>query len=659
MKPYNVELFDRNFNFRATALIDSTTFTYKYDYLVREKNTIIVPDYIKIRKNATAGSMGDYTVCTGDYIVVRGEDTTAVAYNNAHVVIKTESVKNGIEITYTDPLVLFDHETFIKVDDIKQQGRTIEAYVYYLLRREFIETTDTSQRIPHLYVEMFSYGDTGYFDYTETDEYYTSINLLNDLLLPAFCNYLVKTEITIDVGNKRAIVLCDFNMRSSYSVIEGDLPNIIHSDYILKQSGDEINKVTLIDLAEENKEYNYYLHASDYSYSSVDTDRITPVKNEIRVVDSDNITEEEFWYKEDRALETIQKYAQYDGNLTNSQISELQGAFGTVYPYIKDMVDPTLTAQWYKDNVGFDELEESISVFHYPIYDFSLYDHYGIPMWGTYKDIAWNDTDELKGGSYYTFRVSKKKSSLAQSDFEFRTQYKGLLPEDADITTPSDHISRFVMADEASPDEVKSVVTYAEEILWWRKDGYKIAYYRFDEISPDTWRVTAYRFMQTVNSDFSHIHLKLPYTVDLRGNKYDSDQETDNINSYYNIRGYINIPVTYSWIKNHIDAYKRTSAYKTAYENYKAAQIDYIMDGYVKKNFVAAKYVHDIEISVSRDDSRVKPLNMKVGDYADIIHNGERYQTMLTGIEQLNNGLIKLIFGTIRVNLTKLLRLNK
>lgn len=659
MKPCRIEIFDRQYNFRATALIDSRNYTCKYDYLTREQNTLILPDTISIRGNSDSGTAGDNTVCTGDFLMIddnlsRKRRPGKTYAPDTWVIVKVENVENGVQITYTDALILFDHEIYVAADDIREKD--IEQLIVEFITQEFIDTTDISQRINNLSYSRDSYGIDGYFEWADTDDYYVTFNLLNDLILPAFSNYLVHTDVDVNIGEKKTVVKTKYLPGLDYLTIEGELPNILDSNYIIRQTGTDINKITIIDIAEENAEYNYYLHASDYSYSSVDTDRITPVMNTVKTVNSDDITEERFWYRETEALKVIQQLVEYNGNLTNAQLSELQRAFEVVYPYVKAMLDPTLSATWYKNNVEFKNICEGSSI-HYPIFDFALYDSRGRQMWATYKDISWDDTDSLKGGSYYTFRISQRKSSIAKTDFEYRVQYKGTLPSDVSVPQPTDHISRFVTADTLTPDEVKSVVKNAEEILWWRKDGRKISYFQFTDIGGGNWQVTETSFTQTVNNNFSHIHLKLPYTVDVRGNIYASDTQTNDINTFYDISGYVNIPVTYSMISSYLNSYKQTAAYQEAFAAYKAAQISFIMDGYVKKNFAAAKYVNNIELVVFQDDSLIDPVNLEIGYHVKVIHGGDTYESIVTGKEYMTGKRIKLVLGMIRTDLTKILKL--
>lgn len=655
MKPYNIEIFDRNYNFRASALIDKEGFIHKYDWLVRENNSIIVPDYITIRLNEDTGSIGDNTVCTGDFIVIWTDDTDSAPYNSAQIVIKTESVKNGVQITYTDPMILFNHMAFVKIDDVKDMPTT--QYIGQLITQEFgSNNPDIKQRISNLKVVYDYSEEKGFFEYTDTNDFYTVINLLDDLILPAFRNYLIKTDINVDVSIKKTSVNIA-HILTTPSTIEGDLPNIVTSNYILKQSNDEINKVTLVDLAEENRQYNFYLH-SDYTYTSTDTDRLTPVRNDVRVVDSDNITEEEFWYNENRALTDIDKYIEYPGSLTNAELTRLQNAFELIYPNFKQMFDATLTSGWYKQEAA--ELAELASI-PMPFTQFHATDVNAYSDYSRYVDCPWNDEEALSefdgyyGYRNFTYWIDSYTSAITPSMIEYRNQYKGTLPEDLDVNMARDHI---YVSDQSAPDETRFVITdeISSSRLWWWHNSRKVSL----STNPSEGTVKTYIRWQKTNDSYSHIHLKLPFQFGIRAHMI--DYETDPLNYIFDSfwkKAYINIPVTYSMVSSLLDKYKKTAAYIDAYNAYKQNQLNYILEGYVKKNFAAAKYVNNIELVVLRDDSMLHPKSMRIGQEINIIHNGTTYSSILTGKEYLSDGKVKLIFGTIRVDLTKMLKLNQ
>jgi hypothetical protein len=69
MRPFELEIFDRQFNYRAHALINQGDFQYQYDMLTAVNNTIkLYGTDISIRENPAGGSTGDGTVAISDYV---------------------------------------------------------------------------------------------------------------------------------------------------------------------------------------------------------------------------------------------------------------------------------------------------------------------------------------------------------------------------------------------------------------------------------------------------------------------------------------------------------------------------------------------------------------------------------------------------------------
>lgn len=68
-----------------------------------------------------------------------------------------------------------------------------------------------------------------------------------------------------------------------------------------------------------------------------------------------------------------------------------------------------------------------------------------------------------------------------------------------------------------------------------------------------------------------------------------------------------------------------------------------------------AEYENLIELEFDLEDTLVKPMEMRLGQEASIIHDEVRYSTYLTGIK-MNDKKIILIFGNIREELTKKLK---
>ena len=70
--------------------------------------------------------------------------------------------------------------------------------------------------------------------------------------------------------------------------------------------------------------------------------------------------------------------------------------------------------------------------------------------------------------------------------------------------------------------------------------------------------------------------------------------------------------------------------------------------------FANLSYSNLIELTMMNGDSLVKPDEMEFGQVVEIISDGVSYESILTGRERGRN--TKLVFGTVRLDLTKILR---
>ena len=262
MKPYNLEVFDRNYNFRGNALIEPTEFSYNYDLVSIEKNTIVLQNSpLTVRDNASSGSTGDMTIALSDIVVITMGWATPYG-----IVTKLEAEEDKLTIVYTDLLALFNHEVLIPTDEIKHTS--IEAYIKKLLDESFINNDDTLQVIPGLTTATKT-TTYGVFDYTDTEEVYVVINLLKDLIFPAFNKYLISVLLDLDIPGKT--LTANIGRKTNYSqwCIEADLPNVFDKNFIIRQTSSDVNKLTLVDISNyDMTEYHYYLHPSDYTWDS-------------------------------------------------------------------------------------------------------------------------------------------------------------------------------------------------------------------------------------------------------------------------------------------------------------------------------------------------------------------------------------------------------
>ena len=70
------------------------------------------------------------------------------------------------------------------------------------------------------------------------------------------------------------------------------------------------------------------------------------------------------------------------------------------------------------------------------------------------------------------------------------------------------------------------------------------------------------------------------------------------------------------------------------------------------QELIQEEYDNLIEITVLNDDTLVQPSTWSIGDRAVVIHKGNEYHTILTGIK-IDKSRTMLIFGAVRMELTK------
>ena len=633
MKPFNVEIFDREMNCIANDLIDYAAFSYKEDYLSDVKNAFVL-------------SLNN-SIKNGHYIRIFHEDSNE-GWNG--IIVKIEDSEKQMKLYCKSLLSLFDHEAYIEIDEIKRG--TVENYIDKLIRQEFQYTDDTFQRLPLPTTTYINSSTTdAYFDYEDTDDVYGVINLLNDLIRPAFRQNQILVWIAPDYNNKKfalSITKYDGNVET----VEDDVHGYVSKNFNLYQSNDEVNKLTLMD-NDNHDIYNYYLHASDYSYDSTNTDRIAPVVNKIVDFSFEEIATKKFFKEEDIALNTINKYLEYDQTLTNEQLGMLQDAFTIIFPIFREYFVRKLTKAWYKENVGFDYNDEDAVVYKdgFPIYS---YDYEGSAK---YIDVDMDDDDALQAAfteeehewyhQNYTFDVTSYTNNISiANNLSFRNQYHGTKTTDLDIPNPTepDYIA---MSQNSAEDETYSMVTRGEEIFWWKNArvisvGQGLVHY----------------FRPKMNPSFSHIHILLPYVVSVRVNQLvgidpDTAEGIYSLEEYDGLEGRINYVVSLNEINEIIEDYKESPAYKQAYETYVVQNKQYIINSYVYKEFGDSKYKHSIELTAEANNYF---SSFTIGTPLNIIHDGKVYNSIVTAREY-KGGLTKLTFGNIRMDLTKILNM--
>lgn len=541
MKPFNIEIFDRQFNFLYTSLIDQKDFGYNFDAISPVTNTIVITADFK----PSILVPGEARAPKGWYIRITRDDEE---YQG--VITGFEEGKIQSKITYTQLLSLFDFEIWLNSQDIISQS--IESYIAQVLSNTFINNDDTGQNINNLTV-TYSGSTSGALSYCNTDDVYVSINILSDLLTDAYSTYGIYTNVSADFNTKSIVVNIGISNNAA-KIVEGDLPNIISSEFTIKKSqGKEVNKVVIKD-SYSGQVTNFYLY-DDGTFGTeknpVGKLRLYPVITKVLVINLFDIAKGYIDDKYNNYIDVLRRYTLKSGTLTNAEYSALQTACNALMPF-------------YANYVGFGT------------YSFNkIYDEGGLYDFTATSTPRINTTryDVNYSLEYYEIYGSSNKN--ISNGNEYDTQYNR-------YTHTAIYLG--IMVD----GEYESSPGYIVSGSFGSRDAVV-----FDE-SAGTRAFSAYK------------------------STYQYEAE---------IANYINNPQTFE-----------------------AVQAKAIAE------FARNKYSNNIELTVKEDDSMIKPLDMNIGQVVNIIHEGVSYNSILSG-KQIKNGLVTLIFGTIRLELTKILNM--
>ena len=293
MLPYNVEIFDRDFNFKCNANVGSIN--YNEDYLSPEDNTVTIKYDSSVQKSDIIRIWRG----TEQYSGIITNVTTGAGVNVELI------SKNLMTITYEPWIKLFDIDILFDTD-LQGSNTPLETFIANTITDYFISNSDSMQNISGLSVQTSTSTLNWGFHLTSVVEgqHYTVVNFLNAILTRAMSKYQVALDFDVDFENKTIVVSIGKNQLAE-KVIEAELPNIINRSITLQANSNDTNKLIVYDMSDISTSETYYLH-TDGTYDTTDDDRIVPVVLEIAGVISNE-------------SETFQSLADaYASNLFNS-----------------------------------------------------------------------------------------------------------------------------------------------------------------------------------------------------------------------------------------------------------------------------------------------------------------------------------------------------
>lgn len=267
MKRYNVEIFERDFSLRDHTVVSDVR--YSVDYLSPVQNTITV-------FNVAAEK--------GDYIRISNSD------NDFFGVIRSVSSqdKKTMNISYSPFLSVL--ETDVLFDTDLQGTSNLETVIANLISAMFITNSDTAQNITGLSVTTSS-ATTGWGFNLKSDtegKHHCIIDFYDSIIVRALEKYSVVITVTPNVQAKTIALVV--GKIAGTKTIETDLPNIVDKSIVVKETEKDVNKLVVYDTADYTTKRTYYRHP-DYTYGTTNTDRITPVVQEIHGVAAEEGTD--------------------------------------------------------------------------------------------------------------------------------------------------------------------------------------------------------------------------------------------------------------------------------------------------------------------------------------------------------------------------------
>lgn len=280
MRPFNVEIFDRNFNFIHNYTVESPV--YKYDYLTPVENSVT----ISFNKDVTVGQ----------YIVVANNKRRYEGVISSLQVIN----KSFMTVGYYPLNSLFSYPIYLDIG--YQQGgqyqgqKSIESIIYEQIKRAFIDgyysdyyisgeptPVDNLQKIPGLTLTKTTDTYIWNVGLSLSNSYIEDRwegNLYSDLIPRALkgCSVGVITEL--DINAKK--VYCTIGViNSNEQTIEADLPHIIQKNVVENDTSLLCNKYVMIPPSETSEPIKVYYRHSDGLWDLNNTDRLFPVITEV------------------------------------------------------------------------------------------------------------------------------------------------------------------------------------------------------------------------------------------------------------------------------------------------------------------------------------------------------------------------------------------
>lgn len=296
MKPYNIEIFNRQFELLAHTNVDDIEIEYDYlspndsELIVRLKgfydtfsSQAVIPEgggFLRaLSIPQLEGLMDDVGV--GAYIRMQRDDTDLFG-----VITSVETADDPL-LTKLGimpfPAAIFTTQI---VFDTNQQGTVaLETVLANIITAGWISNADTLQNIPNLSVTTTSSTVAWGMNLKSDTEgmHHCVIDFYDVLIRRAVEEYGIAIQTSVDFANDS--IELTIGKVSGTQTIEADLPNVFEKTFLINESSKNTNKLNVYNTADYTTVITYYKH-TDGSYSTTNTDRVYPVVLEVTTAEA-------------------------------------------------------------------------------------------------------------------------------------------------------------------------------------------------------------------------------------------------------------------------------------------------------------------------------------------------------------------------------------
>lgn len=258
MQPFNVEIFDRQFNLIQHYNVGAID--YNYDYLSTVENSILIEFNENVEK--------------GDYIRIVNNTDSYFGFISSIAV--NEAIQGFSEIRFKPFIALFDAPIMFDTT-LQGSGTSLENAIAGIITDYWINNADADENIYGLEVQTLSTTSNWGFHITSDQKGLDKaiINFMTSIIRRSLTKYQVGLYSEPDFTNKKIVVSIGVKALNTF-YIEADLPNVIEKSIIVNETTEDMNKLFIYDQADLVTNVIYYKHP-DGSYDTRDEDRITPV----------------------------------------------------------------------------------------------------------------------------------------------------------------------------------------------------------------------------------------------------------------------------------------------------------------------------------------------------------------------------------------------